>query len=324
MSVASGHKKSSYGSFFYSTIGGLFCHCPFLLVLFKTGERLKKDFEIYTTKSVGDAESHVRKCCENSCTPTAYIACGGDGTFNEVLNGVYGFENACAGVFPIGTGNDFCRNFEDCDFLNIEAQFQGIASACDVICYSGVVNGQYAEKYCANMLNIGFDCNVADLTAHLKKYPFIKGSLAYFISILAILIKKKGADLIIEADGIEIHRGKLLLTAIANGCFCGGGIKSNPFAKIDDGLMDINIIKNIPRHMFVPCLPLYMKGTLFDTDKYSHLASTMQCKNITIKPNPNMRLCVDGEIFNASEVKISVISKAINILKPINCIVAKK
>ena len=78
------------------------------------------------------------------------------------------------------------------------------------------------------MFNIGFDCNVADMTAKMKKKPLISGSMAYLFSIFAILIKKKGANLKIELDDIVKYEGPLLLTSLANGCFCGGGIKSNP------------------------------------------------------------------------------------------------
>ncbi len=285
--------------------------------IIQTAEKLNKKCEIYLTKAVGDAEIFVRNQCMTMTEPTAFIACGGDGTFNEVLNGAYGFPNATAGLIPIGTGNDFCKNFEGCDFTDIAAQFMGIPTHCDIIRYKGFVNGKTVEKYCANMFNIGFDCNVADTTSTLKKYPLIKGSLAYFLSILLMIIKKKGADISIEIDGEKIHNGKVLLTAIANGCFCGGGIKSNPYAKTNDGLMDINIIKDVPRRMFIPCLPLYMKGTLFETEKYAHFASTLQCKNIVIAPNEKMRLCVDGEIFDAEKVEFDIISGGINILKPI-------
>lgn len=284
----------------------------------ETGLKLKKDFEIYTTKYVGDAEEYVRERCVKDNSPTAYIACGGDGTFNEVLNGIYGFSNAFTGIIPIGTGNDFCRNFEDCDFSNIEAQFNGYPAPCDIIRYSGKVNGKETVKYCANMFNIGFDCNVADMTSKIKQYPLIKGSLAYFLSILIMLLKKKGADLKLEIDGMEVHKGKLLLTSIANGKYCGGGIKSNPYAKTHDGLMDINIIKDVPRRMFIPCLPKYMKGTIFESSKYAHFASTVQCEKAVITPDGKMRLCVDGEIFDAEKVEFNVIKNGFNLLKPIN------
>ena len=282
------------------------------------GTELQKDFEIYVTKSVGDAENYVRQSCMQANEPTTYIACGGDGTFNEVLNGAVGFDNAYVSVIPTGTGNDFCRNFEDCDFLNIKSQFNEEYVLCDAIRYKGVVNGQNVEKYCANMFNIGFDCNVADKTSTLKKFPLIKGSLAYFLSIFVMLLKKKGANFKLEIDGREVHNGKLLLTSIANGCYCGGGIKSNPYAKVNDGLMDVNIIKDVPRRMFIPCLPKYMKGTIFDTDKYAHFASTVQCKNITITPNEKMRICVDGEIYDSETIEFTIAANIIKLVKTNN------
>lgn len=287
-------------------------------IITETAQKLGRDYEIYVTKAPCDAEEYVRIKCSETTEPIACIACGGDGTFNEVVNGVYGYENAIAGVFPSGTGNDFCRNFPDADFKDISAQFNGIVKECDVICYKGIINGKEVTKYCANMFNVGFDCNVADTTAKLKKYPLIKGPLAYFLSIFVMLIKKKGADIRLEIDGKEIHNGKLLLTAIANGKCCGGGIKSNPYAITDDGLMDVNIIKDIPRYLFIPCLPKYMKGTLFDTDKYAHIASAIQCKNVVIIPNSKLRLCVDGEIYDAEKIEFSIISKGIKFLIPTN------
>ena len=76
------------------------------------------------------------------------------------------------------------------------------------------------------MFNIGFDCNVVDLTAKLKTYPLLAGSMAYLMAVLCILIRKKGADLRVELDGEVYEDGPVLLTALANGSFCGGGVKS--------------------------------------------------------------------------------------------------
>ena len=120
------------------------------------------------------------------------------------------------------------------------------------------------------MFNIGFDCNVVDLTARLKTYPLLKGSIAYLAAVAGILIKKKGANLKIEIDGETVHEGPLLLTAIANGSFCGGGVKSSPKASLNDGLIDANIIYNVTRREFIRKFPAYSKGTHFqlpDIDK---------------------------------------------------------
>ena len=132
------------------------------------------DIQMYFTKSPGDARDFVKKICEET-SDTRFIACGGDGTLSEVLNGAIGFDRAQIGVYPIGTGNDFCRNFKtNGDFLSVEAQLNGETVSCDAIKYSFFSDGKEKTGYCANMFNIGFDCNVADLTAKMKKKPKVK------------------------------------------------------------------------------------------------------------------------------------------------------
>lgn len=128
--------------------------------------------EVYSTQAVGDGEVLAAQLAEKAEAreeETRIIACGGDGTLNEVLNGAMHRNYVTIGVVPIGTGNDFCRNFPDAgDFLDLEAQLRGDVMECDAIRYSGMLAGKEQTRYCANMFNIGFDCNVVDLTATLR------------------------------------------------------------------------------------------------------------------------------------------------------------
>ena len=277
------------------------------------GASCGRDVTVYLTKSPGDATGYVKSfCAENG--GGRFIACGGDGTLNEVLNGVIGYEGAEVGVIPVGTGNDFCRNFgRDYDFFDIPSIIDGTGVRCDAIRYTN----KCGEGYCLNMFNIGFDCNVADMTSEIKKKPFISGSFAYFVSILLMLIKKKGAELRIELDGEVHHDGKLLLTSVANGSYCGGGIKSNPLADITDGLININIIKNVSRLRFLTLLPYYMKGTVLEKKGVHRFIASENCKSIRISPKGGkMRLCVDGEITDADETVFEIIHNAFTFVLP--------
>lgn len=280
----------------------------------------KYDIEIYFTKCQGDAENFVKKyCTEHINEELRFIACGGDGTLNEVLNGAINHENVSIGVVPIGTGNDFCRNFPtECDFTNVEAQVYGKTVKCDAVKHNVELNGKVNERYCTNMFNIGFDCNVADMTASMKKIPLISGSVAYLISIFAILIKKKGANLRISADNKEIYKGGLLLTSIANGSFCGGGVFSNPMAAINDGMIDVNIVKNISRTRLISLLPSYMKGTHMQIKNIDKILLYTKCKTMEIEAlDGNMRLCTDGEISDAHKVTLESVHNAFNFVLPI-------
>lgn len=278
-----------------------------------TISKLKADAQIYITKSIGDAEKFVKSFCKKF-GPARFIACGGDGTLSEVLNGAIETTGTEIGVIPIGTGNDFCRNFDkNSGFDNIEGQITGESVECDAIKYS--TNEKVG--YCVNMFNIGFDCNVADLTQDMKKKPFVSGSLAYFLSILITLIKKKGSDLKIEIDGKLAHNGKLLLTSLANGCYCGGGIKSNPLASIKDGLISINIIRNVSRCRFITLLPHYMKGTFNKISGIEKYISSEKCKKVIVTPNSGkMRICIDGEIIDAEKTQFEIVHNAFNFVLP--------
>ncbi len=281
------------------------------------------DASVYVTKAVGDAEIYTRECCANN-GPARFIACGGDGTLNEVLNGAIGYPDAEIGVIPRGTGNDFCRNFGDgYDFTDIRRQIYGKTVQCDAIKYNTSSENVNKQGYCVNMFNIGFDCNVADMTASMKKKPLVSGSLAYFLSILVTLVKKKGADLKIEIDGEAVHNGRLLLTSVANGSYCGGGIKSNPFASTSDGLININIIKNVSRLKFISLLPHYMKGTLFELRGIEKFITSRKCKHIKITPNTDVfRLCVDGEILDGGVTEFDIIPNAFNFVIPGDVVLA--
>ncbi len=273
------------------------------------------EYEIYITKSIGDATTFVSYYCRHF-GDARFIACGGDGTLSEVLNGVIGFENSEVGAIPMGTGNDFCRNF-DGDFSDIIMQITSPAQRCDAIKYTTNIDGREHFGYSANMFNIGFDCNVADMTSSMKKKPFISGSMAYLMSIFAILIKKKGADLNIELDGKPMHSGRLLLTSVANGSYCGGGIKSNPLASVKDGFININIVNNISRFKFIRLLPHYIKGDFLKLKDVEKIVSSLKCKKVTITPKDGiMRICNDGEISNAGKTEFEIIHNAFNFVVP--------
>lgn len=285
--------------------------------IYDTADFLKADVECYVTKCQGDAVKFVKEYLKtNGCA--RFISCGGDGTLNEVLNGCIGEPGAQVGVMPMGTGNDFVRNFDSgCDFLNIAAQILGETEKCDAIRYQTSFNGEEKAGYCVNMFNIGFDCNVADTKGKIIEKSFIAGPLAYFAAIILMLIKKKGAKLKIELDGNEKYKGSLLLCSIANGSFCGGGIKSNPMAHLRDGLMDVNIIHNISRLNFISKLPFYMKGTHVKLRGIERIIENHSCKKAALTPlDGSMRLCIDGEIIDASLCEFETEKNAFNLVIP--------
>ena len=286
-------------------------------------KELGADYEIYFTKGPLDCKRHARQLCEEAAAEGRKLriyGCGGDGTVNELINGVYGYDNVEIGVIPMGTGNDYIRNYGDVSsFLDIKAQIGGESRSSDAIHYRAEYGDVVTEGYCANMFNIGFDCNVVDMTARVKTWPFVGGSLAYLISVAIILIKKKGADLLIEYDDGTVLDGRILLIAVANGCFCGGGVKGVPESVLDDGLMDVSVVKDVSRLTFITLFPSYAKGTHLSKKKIidRDIIRYTKEKALTVTANgESLRLCTDGEITTQKKVRFSIVENAFRFIVP--------
>jgi len=285
----------------------------------QTAAALQMQYEIHGTTAVGDGEAKARAIAEKlGGEPARFYACGGDGTLNEIINGVSGFDNIAVGCVPIGTGNDMVRNFQDGgDFLNIKQQLLGKEVRVDLMEYSGDIGGRQQTRYCANMFNIGFDCNVVELAGRLKKKPLISGSFAYLLAVLGIFIKKKGVRLKVTEGEEVLADGEVLLCAIANGKYCGGGLKTSPQSVIDDGFFDLNIIRDVTRRTFLRLFLKYMKGTHLQVpgvEKIIHIRKSVKLK---LAPKDEaIFLCADGEISQAGAVEFQMIPGGLRFIVP--------
>lgn len=284
-------------------------------------EKVGVEYDVRFTKAPKDGRKIVRSICENADGPVRIYGCGGDGTVNELVNGAYGFDNVEIGVIPQGTGNDYIRNYGDPEqFLDVEKQLLGKSQDSDLIHYKAEYNGEITEGFCANMFNIGFDCNVVDMTNTVKTWPLFNGSTAYLASVFIVLAKKKETNLRIEyADG-TVRDGNILLCSVANGCFCGGGIKGVPKSILDDGLMDVSVVRGgITRTTFVKLFPKYQKGTHLEDPLLvrKKICDYRKEKTLTITSNDeSLRLCVDGEISSQKRVEFTVLQDAFRFIVP--------
>lgn len=274
---------------------------------------------VYTTKRPGDAEDHIRKLCEEGGPENfRFYACGGDGTLNEIVNGTFGFCNAEVAFIPVGSGNDFIRMFDIplSSFTDIDKQLAGKASYIDLIKYQEL-DGKSPARYAVNMFNTGFDCNVVANMELFKRYPFVSGPLAYYLSVLFTLVRKDGADLDISFDDGSGYNGYALFAAIGNGAFCGGGLKGIPYAKPDDGLIDVSIVKNIQRRKFASLFKKYADGTYIEDERLKELVVYKKCRSLTVKNRSKARrMCVDGEITPQDEVKFEIAPNALRFSLP--------
>ncbi len=277
--------------------------------ILNAAEKRQEKYEVYFTIGKKDATEYVRRILKNRQEPVRFYACGGDGTLNEVVNGIAGAQDVSVGMIPCGTGNDFIKNFSgNLDFLNIEAQLQGRLQTVDLI--------RYGEDYAVNMCNIGFDASVAHNMVRFKRLPLLKGSGAYSMSVLYCLASRLGNELSVQLDdGAEVHN-HFLLSLAANGFCYGGGYFGAPRAKVDDGLLDFCAVKKISRFKIMDLIQYYKKGQHLEIPKLEPYITYYQCKKLRFASALPFVVCVDGETFQTREIEFQVVPKALQFIVP--------
>ncbi len=267
-------------------------------------EKRGAEYRIHVTARPGDATDYVRETVRDTAHTHRFYACGGDGTLSETINGAPTAENAEFAVIPIGTGNDFDRNFTGFDnFFDIDKQLDGTAHKIDVM--------QCNDRYAINMINIGFDSNVAKKTGEIKRSPLVPTGLAYITGVAVTLCKPFGTKMKIElADGETIDES-LLLTVAAGGPFCGGGFKAAPRASLTDGLLDICVIKKMSRFKFLSLVGSYKAGTHLDLPEAKNLIRYYQTPSVRFTFDGPIGVCIDGEIEMTDHLHLSVLPRAL-------------
>ena len=282
-----------------------------------------EDIGLYYTDAAQGALGLSAELAEDAMSAEEDIvifACGGDGTAHEVVNGIYRYENAILGLVPIGSGNDLCRALSKGkrkykDYRDLDKQMKGHPHKIDVIRIRWKEDEEERSTLAINGVNIGFDGNTAIRAAELNDRTPLSGSLAYLAAVFGTLVKKDGQSLYITADGEELYNGDLLLATMGNGNYCGGGIESCPRASLDDGLIELMAIRDLPRLSFIAKFPKFKAGRLFEIKDADKIVCYRQAREITVKPlkADKMKFVIDGEIYNTSEIRAEIQPKSISV-----------
>lgn len=283
-------------------------------------QELNEDIRIFKTVGEMDGSVLASKLAEEAGGEIRIYACGGDGTINEIANGLYGHENAAMGIIPVGSGNDFVRSM-DVDFsafFDMRAQVNGRDMPIDLLKLTMESDdGTVTERMCINGTNIGLDGNTAIKAHDLKAIPGINGSMSYIVALASNFIMKKGENLSVTVDGAEIYNGPLLLCTAANGRFCGGGFESCPNARLDNGLIELLIVKNISRMQFIKLVPKYKAGRIFSVPGIDEYIEHAQAEKIEITANGDqMKFVADGEIMVCRRMTVEVLPKVLRVVVP--------
>jgi len=270
------------------------------------------DFEIHRSLNKAEIGSYCRQRASKE-DDVRFYACGGDGTVNDVVNGIYGFENAQLAIIPCGSGNDFVRNFSNKEnFFNIEKQTKGNVELVDLI---KMTTESGSTSYAINMLNIGTDCDVAFESSEMKRLPLVKGSGSYALAAMKILPEKRVYRLQYENDGLT-YTEDTMLCAVANGRYCGGGFKSCPKANLTDGLMDIAVVYPIKGPKLVQMLLKYHEGKHLDDKNADKYVKYFKANKFKLSPVSKVNVCIDGECIQFESTEFEILPKGIKVVVP--------
>jgi YegS/Rv2252/BmrU family lipid kinase len=240
---------------------------------------------------------------------------GGDGTLNEVVNGVFS-SDACPttdislSLIPVGTGNDWGRMFGIP--LDYEKAIKIIGENKQMLHDIGQVsffNGpEKSSRYFINIAGLGFESVVVRRT-NIQKDNGRSGKLIYLYNLLISLMSYRNTKAQIIIDGKESGADIFSLN-VGNGKYCGGGMRQTPEALPDDGLLDVTIINGIGKFEIIRNLNILYNGKILKHPKIDGY----KCKNIKVTSDSIIYTEADGESLGHTPSEFNIIPSVINIV----------
>jgi len=245
-----------------------------------------------------------------------FIVVGGDGTMNEVLNGIMNqtmipMEELNLGMIPVGTGNDWCRTFgipfdyeKAINILKTKKIFKQ-----DIGKVSYHKKNETLQRYFLNVAGMGYDALVAKKTNILKEKGK-GGPLAYIYFVFASLFQYKFMEGVIEVDDQVVFKGEIFSMNVGICKYNGGGMMQVPYAIPDDGLLDMMIIKKASKFIVIRHARKLYDGTLVDLP----VVKTFRGKSIRIRSTGKIYLETDGESLGHTPFTYDIIPRVLKVI----------
>ncbi len=269
-------------------------------------EGLGVPFEMQQTTRPGEGVEMAERASHEGCP--AVVAVGGDGTVNEVLNGLVrahtnGAPLATLGVIPAGSGNDFQYMLEKTDSLQEACRrlAEGQTRRIDI--------GKVNDRYFVNGVGIGFDAVVNVVS---RRHRRLRGLALYLLALLeTVFIYYRAPFTTIGLEGAEIKAPMLMVSAM-NGRRFGGGFLVTPEARIDDGLLDLCLAHRVSRPAILGLIPHFIRGTHVSKPP----VKMARARRVVVASDDGLPSHVDGEIYtsNARRLEIEILPKCLSII----------
>ncbi len=268
---------------------------------------LGESYEIKVSACPGDLKRMAKEAGQ-TCVETRVYACGGDGSFNEVIAGGVGYENLSFTSVPCGSGNDYIKQFQNPEaFFRLE-NFQNVRTdQMDLM--------QAGDHLATNICSVGFDARIGTAIDAYRRHPFLSGSRAYTASVVVNLIKGVVKPCRVELPDGTVYDEKMTLVCVCNGSWYGGGYHPVPEANMQDGLLDVLVVKKVSRLTVARVIAAYKKGLYAD---YPHLIDhhrVTSVRLITPEPEP---MNLDGELLRTNDLTISLLPGKLRFFSPVD------
>ena len=241
---------------------------------------------------------------------------GGDGTLHEVVNGLFIQQSVrpdevLLAVIPVGTGNDWIRMFgiptRYSDAVRALKEEYSFMQDVGEITYE---ESQYRQKrYMANVAGSGFDAFVVRRFNHLKAKGF-RGRWLYGFSVVRSFFSYKSTGMKVCVDGKVVFNDLLFSLSVGVGKYNGGGIQQLPAAVVDDGLLDVTLIRPIHWWHIIFRLKKLFNGEIYQIGHVHHV----QGSRITVTSSPDSILEVDGELLGDTPLEFGILHKAVRVV----------
>jgi diacylglycerol kinase (ATP) len=270
-------------------------------------------FDVALTQASGHATQLAAQAAQHGHDVVACL--GGDGTVNEVLNGLMMHEmRPTLAIIPCGTGSDFARALKlpHAPHEVLALLQRGTPQEMDVGIVTCQHAGQTVQRHFINIAGIGFD---GEVSAQMNRSSKRGGSLAYFANVFKVLgrYKNKRATVTIKnGDHEQCIKGTFNSIVIANGQYFGGGMWVAPKASWCDGLLDVVLIGDVSRAEFVATFPKIYRGTHLSHPKVRSFRATEV--RIESHPQEHALLEAEGELFGAAPATVRVLPGACKVL----------
>ena len=237
---------------------------------------------------------------------------GGDGSVNEVVNGIAGVEGVELAVIPRGTGWDFVRTYDiprDVDAA-VDVALNGSVREIDVGLVTFRAWAGHAERaHFAKVASAGISGAIAQRANEASKA--LGGKISYYWSTLAVFARWQTGEMRVSVDD-EIRGGRIIDTMVANGRYLGGGMMMLPEAEPDDGLFDVLVIGDVTKRDLLFTLPKAYRGKHLPHPRLEVLRGRV----VTVDADEPLPIEIDGEQPGTTPARFEVVPKAIRLRVP--------